>query len=74
MVGSLKTNVKFSTEYWMRLATIAMFGWTTTVEHSPGANTPGIGSSATGAAAAGTPLSRRQRQPIKPPTCIRSRI
>ena len=32
MAGSLQTNVRFSTEYWMRLAVIAMFGWTTTAE------------------------------------------
>ena len=32
MAGSLQTNVKSSTEYWMRLAVIAMFGWTTTAE------------------------------------------
>ena len=32
MAGSLQTNVRFSTEYWMRLAVIAMFGWTTTGE------------------------------------------
>ena len=32
MAGSLQTNVGFSTEYWMRLAVIAMFGWTTTAE------------------------------------------
>lgn len=32
MAGSRQTNVRFSTEYWMRLAVIAMFGWTTTAE------------------------------------------
>jgi len=32
MAGPLQTNVRFSTEYWMRLAVIAMFGWTTTAE------------------------------------------
>ena len=32
MVVSLKTNVRFSMQYWMRLASIAMFGWTTTVD------------------------------------------
>ena len=32
MAGSLQTNIRFSTERWMRLATIAMFGWTTTVD------------------------------------------
>jgi hypothetical protein len=32
MAGSLQTSVRFSTEYWMRLAVIAMFGWTATAE------------------------------------------
>jgi len=32
MAGSLQTNVRFSTEYWVRLAVIAMFGWTTTAD------------------------------------------
>ena len=32
MAGSLQANVRFSAEYWMRLAVIAMFGWTTTAE------------------------------------------
>ncbi len=32
MAGSLQTSVRFSTEYWMRLAVIALFGWTTTAE------------------------------------------
>ena len=32
MAGSLQTNVRFSTEYWVRLAVIAMFGWTATAD------------------------------------------
>jgi Protein of unknown function (DUF3300) len=32
MVGSIKRSARYSTEYWMRLASVAMFGWTTTVE------------------------------------------
>ncbi len=32
MTAYLKRNARFSTEYWMRLATVAMFGWTTTAE------------------------------------------
>lgn len=32
MAGTLQTSVRFSTEYWLRLAVIAMFGWTTTAE------------------------------------------
>ena len=73
MVGPLQTNVGFSTEYWMRLAVIAMFGWTTTVEPLLAQTPPASDAAQQAPGATGTPL-RRQRQPIKPPTSIQCRI
>ena len=72
MVGPLQTNVRFSMEYWMRLAVIAMFGWTTTVEPLFAQTPPASDPAQQAPGAAGT--ARRQRQPIKPPMSIRCRI
>ena len=55
MVGSLKTNVRFSTAYWMRVATIAMFGWTTTVDALFAQTPPASDPAQQAPAAAGTP-------------------
>jgi Protein of unknown function (DUF3300) len=55
MVGPLQTNVRFSTEYWMRLATIAVFGWTTTVEPLLAQTPPASDAAQQAPGAAGTP-------------------
>lgn len=55
MVGSLKTNVRFSMEYWIRLATIAIFGWTTTVDSLFAQTPPASDAVQQAPAPAGTP-------------------
>ena len=55
MAGSSKTNVRFSTEYWMRLAVIAMFGWTTTAEPLLAQTPPAPDPAQQAPGAAGTP-------------------
>ena len=55
MAGSLQTNVRFSTEYWMRLAVIAMFGWTTTAEPLFAQTPPAPDPAQQAPGAAGTP-------------------
>ena len=68
MAGSLQTNAKFSTEYWMRLAVIAMFGWTTTAEpllaQTPPA--PDAAQQAPGAAGSASRPSRRRLFDVRP--------
>ena len=59
MAGPSKANVRFSTEYWMRLAVIAMFGWTTTAEPLL-AQTPPAPDPAQQPGAAGTPAPADQ--------------
>ena len=58
MAGSLQTNVRFSTEYWMRLAVIAMFGWTTTAEHLFAQTPPAPDPAQQAPGAAGTPADQ----------------
>ena len=60
MVGSLQTNVRFSTEYWMRLAVIAMFGWTTTAEPLLAQTPPASDPAQQAPGAAGTPAPADQ--------------
>ena len=60
MAGSLQTNVRFSTEYWMRLAVIAMFGWTTTAEPLFAQTPPAPDPAQQAPGAAGTPAPADQ--------------
>ena len=58
MAGSLQTNARFSTEYWMRLAVIAMFGWTTTAEPLLAQTPPAPDAAQQAPGAAGTPADQ----------------
>ena len=60
MAGSLQANVRFSTEYWMRLAVIAMFGWTTTAEPLFAQTPPAPDPAQQAPGAAGTPAPADQ--------------
>ena len=60
MAGSLQTNARFSTEYWMRLAVIAMFGWTTTAEPLLAQTPPAPDAAQQAPGAAGTPAPADQ--------------
>ena len=60
MAGPLKANVRFSTEYWMRLAVIAMFGWTTTAEPLLAQTPPAPDPAQQAPGAAGTPAPADQ--------------
>lgn len=60
MAGSLQTNVRFSMEYWMRLAVIAMFGWTTTAEPLFAQTPPAPDPAQQAPGAAGTPAPADQ--------------
>lgn len=60
MAGPLQTNVRFSTEYWMRLAVIAMFGWTTTAEPLFAQTPPAPDPAQQAPGAAGTPAPADQ--------------
>jgi len=60
MAGPLQTNVRFSTEYWMRVAVIAMFGWTTTAEPLFAQTPPAPDPAQQAPGAAGTPAPADQ--------------